>query len=74
MTNLLRFFISRQPTKCKSSGGDNEDGDNDDDDFDDHLRGRRKKRRIEDLYEIGGLCCVLFTLPEYSGITLLRTF
>ena len=36
MTNLLRFFISRQPTKCKSSGGDNEDGDNDDDDFDDH--------------------------------------
>ena len=37
MTNLLRFFISRQPTKCKSSGGDNEDGDNDDDDYDDHV-------------------------------------
>ena len=36
MTNLLRFFISRQPTKCKSSGVDNEDGDNDDDDYDDH--------------------------------------
>ena len=24
----------------------------------------------EDLYEIGGLCCVLFTLLEHSGITL----
>ena len=31
MTNLLRFFISRQPTQCKLSGGDN-----DDDDYDDH--------------------------------------
>ena len=36
MTNLLRFFISRQPTQFKSNSGDNDDGDNDDDDFDDH--------------------------------------
>ena len=63
MTNLLRFFISRQPTQCKSSGSNNDDGDDNDFDYGDH-------EEEEDLYEIGGLCCVLFTLLEHSGITL----
>ena len=61
VTNLLRFFISRQPTKCKSRGGDNEDGDNDDDDFDDHEGEEEEEEDWGSIWNRRVMLCSLYT-------------
>ena len=56
VTNLLRFFISRQPTKCKSSGGDN-----DDDDYDDHEEEEEEEEDWGSIWNRRVMLCSLYT-------------